>query len=260
MDSARLAHLEALLDLRARIETFAARHAAQSAARGISTTPLQRAFSHVEKAVRNGDHPGMAVADEKLHTEIIRLADVPALHEAWRPSWEALRTFHDRSLQEHWPDLRALHQEHRYLVEAILSGDPGAAEDAAHHHLQAVRYRMAELRGAPPGGQDPVERVTAYLAFHLHRPLRLQTVARTVAFISPGHLTRLFRKRYGVGFQQYIQRQRLERAARLLRTSRWSIGRIAERVGYSDPSRFGQHFRRRFGTTPRAYRAESPAP
>jgi AraC-like DNA-binding protein len=217
-------------------------------------TPLRRAYGDVRRVVQKGERQRFAEADEALHVAVVELAGVPALGEVWYTTWHALRAFHDASLREYWPDLRSLQEEHEYLVEAVCSGDPGVAEDAARNHLEAVRYRMAEQEELAQAYPDPVQRVKAYLAFHLHRPLRLTDVARDVAFISPGHLSRLLRERYGVGFQQYVQRERLERAARLLRTSRLPVKRVARRVGYADLSRFAQHFRRRFRITPRRYR------
>ena len=47
---------------------------------------------------------------------------------------------------------------------------------------------------------------------------------------------------------------RLDRVARLLRTSRLPVRGVVRRVGYADLSRFAQQFRRRFGTTPLRHR------
>lgn len=246
--------LDRLLSLRVQIETFAARHAALATAAGASVEGLRQAFGCLRSAVWQQDAPRLAEADEALHRAMIELAGVPTLGEVWRVVWEALRAFHDMSLRRHWPDLRSLEEEHAHLVDAIASGDPEVAEDAARGHLEAVRYRMAQSGESQANGPDPVQRTVAYLAFNLHRPLRLRHLAREVAFACPGHLSRLFRQRYGFGFRQYVQRVRMERAAKLLRTSRLPVRDIAACVGYADVSRFAQHFRRSFQTTPLRYR------
>jgi len=245
---------ERLLGLRARIEMFAARQAAQAAGEGASTGPLASACRDVEQAIRHEDRDGLGRADEHLHGAIIELAATPALEQVWCIVWNELRAFHRESLHKYWPDLRSLSREHRHLVDAICSGDPGAAEDAARSHLEAVFYRTVEGTGPMAAGEDPVQRVVAYTAFNLHRLLKLSDVAAEVAFVCPGHLSRLFRERFGVGFQKYVQRARLDRAATLLRTSRLPVREIAARTGYRDGSRFAQHFRRRFHCTPRQYR------
>jgi AraC family transcriptional regulator len=69
------------------------------------------------------------------------------------------------------------------------------------------------------------------------------------------HLSRLFRQRYGVSFQNYVLRLRLEKAAELLQSTQLPVARVALRVGYRDVSRFGQHFRRSYRCTPSAWRA-----
>lgn len=247
-------HTDRCLALRTHIETFAARHAAMAVHAGASTMSLHAAFGKVEQAIGRQDVGELARADERLHLAVVDLAGVPNLRDIWRIAWDGLRGFYDLSLHRHWPDLRSLLEEHEKLVDAILSGDPGMAEDAARNHLEAVRYRMAQRGEGEGAGADPLQRTTAYLAFHLHRPLRLTEIAERVAFTSPGNLSRLFRQRYGLGFQQYLQRTRIERAANLLRASCLPVRGVAARVGYADLSRFAQHFRRWFHTTPLRYR------
>jgi two-component system response regulator YesN len=88
----------------------------------------------------------------------------------------------------------------------------------------------------------------------MHCPLRLSEVARKVAFTSPGNLSRLFRRRYGLSFQGYLQKLRMDKAADLLVATRLPVGSIARRVGYRDFSRFGQYFKRRYHATPRQWR------
>lgn len=94
-------------------------------------------------------------------------------------------------------------------------------------------------------------------AFRSGCPLKLSEVAARIAFTSPGNLSRLFRRHHGLGFQAYLQKLRLEKAAEHLATTRLPVARIARRVGYGDVSRFGQHFKRRFGRTPAAFHREA---
>jgi AraC-like DNA-binding protein len=57
-----------------------------------------------------------------------------------------------------------------------------------------------------------------------------------------------------MSYTAYLREVRMQKAARLLLESSQSVGRIAAVVGYRDASRFAQHFRRRYGLSPRAYR------
>jgi AraC-like DNA-binding protein len=248
--------LRRLGELRATLEGFAA----SQAARNVSASPaalksLRSILKRLSTATRRRDYAAFRAADEELHAGIVALADVPELLPAWQHVWSAQSTFHRKTFDECFPDARFLSDEHEHLVETIALGDPVAAEDAARSHVEAVWFRIAEQHHAiTPATTDALQRAAAHLAFCLARPLRLGDVAAKVAFTSAGHLSRLFRQHYGLSFQAYLQKLRLEKAAELLRTTKLPITRIAKRVGYRDVSRFGQHFKRMFEATPIEYR------
>lgn len=248
--------LRRLSELRSLLEGFAARHAATRAESSPDTLrQLRSILKRLTKAVHDRDYDAFRHADLELHETIVNLASVPLLRDTWLTVWNSLLAFHKQGFDEYFPDTRVLADEHEHLVETIALGDPVAAEDAARSHVEAVWFRLAELKqtSSDPQG-DPLQRATVHLAFRMHCPLKLTEVAKTIAFTSPGNLSRLFRQQHGLSFQAYLQKLRLEKAAELLRTTRLPVARIAKRVGYNDVSRFGQHFRRTFGTAPKAYR------
>ena len=251
--------LRRLSELRSMIEGFAARHAA-SHAESASRQPvlLREILKRLNAAVRNRDYRAFRAADAQLHEAVVTAAAVPLLLEVWKVVWNGLQDFHQKGFEQCFPDARILIEEHEHLVETIALGDPVAAEDAARSHVEAVWFRLAEQqRDAATRGADPLQRAVAHLAFRMHCPLRLGDVAATVAFTSPGNLSRLFRQRYGLSFQRYLQKMRMEKAAELLAGTRLPVASIARRVGYRDCSRFGQHFKRMFRTTPRGWRTQS---
>ncbi len=248
--------LRRLSALRSLIEGFAARHAASRAARDPAPfVPLRGILKQLNTAIRRRDYAAFRTSDYELHESIVTLADVPLLREVWLLVWNGLQGFHRKGFKECFPDARILSEEHEHLVETITLGDPAAAEDAARAHVEAVWFRLAERQGSAAAQRsDPLQRAAAHLAFRMHCPLRLSEVAAKVAFTSPGNLSRLFRQHHGVSFQGYLQKIRLEKAAELLRATRLPVARIARRVGYRDVSRFGQHFKRKFGTPPNVWR------
>lgn len=253
MTTVELRHLS---ELRSTLEGFAARHAANHAASSPDKLKqLSSILKRLTKAVRIRDYTAFRHADLELHETIVELAGVPLLRDTWLAVWNGLLAFHKQGFDDYFPDARVLADEHEHLVETIALGDPAAAEDAARSHVEAVWFRLAEKTKTTtePKG-DPLQRATAHLAFRLHCPLKLTKVAKTVAFTSAGNLSRLFRKHHGLSFQTYLQKLRLEKAAELLRTTHLPIARIARRVGYRDVSRFGQHFKRKFGKAPSAWR------
>ncbi len=82
---------------------------------------------------------------------------------------------------------------------------------------------------------------------------RLDQVA-LASGLSKFHLVRLFRAAFGTTPMKYAEGLRLDRAATALRGSATLIDEIAFSAGYESASAFGRAFRRRFGTTPGAYR------
>jgi AraC-like DNA-binding protein len=248
--------LRRLSELRSIFEGFAARHAAGHVSRSPEQLrQLRFILRRLIKALQTPDYPAFRAADLQLHEAIIDLAEVPRLKAAWRLVWDGLLQFHRQGFEDYFPDARVLAHEHEHLVETLALGDPAAAEDAARSHVEAVWFRVAEKsRPMTEVKDDPVRRAAAHLAFRLHCPLKLGEVARQIAFTSAGNLSRLFRQHHGLGFQAYLQKLRLEKAAELLATTRLPISRIAKRVGYRDVSRFGQHFKRHHGHTPGGWR------
>lgn len=260
-----LTQMRAVTQLRAVLDAFAARCAAARVAQGADRRPLLAAFTQLQRAAASGRHAVVAEADLALHHALVELAGVEGLPAAWAAATRALHAFHVESIRICWPDLNVLFESHRPIVDAVCAGDVVLAEDTAGGHMDAVWYRLAEQTGDASLPDDPLARAVTYLAFHLHEPPQLAFLAQYIARLSPGHLARLFRERYGRSYTQYLCELRMTKAADLLLRSSQAIGRIASMVGYKDVSRFAQHFRRRFGHSPREYRqrywtsAESPS-
>jgi AraC-like DNA-binding protein len=252
--------MKASTELRAVVDAFAARHAAARVAAGADRRPLLVAFKRLQSAARSGNHTLVADADRALHQAIVTLADVVGLETTWRAAADAVERFRVETLATCWPDLTVLFEAHRSIVDAICAGDIVAAEDAAGSHLDAVWYRLADAGNGSLLHDDPLARCCTYLDFHLQQPVTLRFLAEHVARRSPGHLARLFRDGRRMSFTQYLRDLRLHKADALLTTTAEPIGRIAKLVGYADASRFADHFRRRYGLSPRAHRHRYATP
>ncbi|MDF9392890.1 MULTISPECIES: helix-turn-helix domain-containing protein [Methylococcus] len=149
----------------------------------------------------------------------------------------------DMDLQS--PDLRRLAGEH-VLDLIALALEPGRELDhrVEMGGLRAAR-RMALLR---------------YLEQHYRdEGLSVKSVAAALG-ISESYLHRLMAES-GESFTEMVNRLRLERAKRMLEDPECDglrIGEIAFATGFSDFTYFNRLFRRRFGDTPRAFRADRP--
>jgi AraC-like DNA-binding protein len=251
-----LTPMKAVTEFRTQIDVFAAGYAARRVRTGSDTEPLLVAFDRLQEVSVSRDYTAFDAADMALHLAIVTLADVEGLEAVWSHVASKMKPFHSETLRMCWPDLNMLFEAHRPIVDAICDADSLVAEVSARVHLDAVWYRLAEVEHTDDTSlpNNPLSRVTAYIALHLDQPIRLATVARQVARVSEGHLTRLFRERHGVSFTNHLREMRLQVAADCLRRSRRPIKQVAATVGYADASRFSQHFARRFKVTPSAYR------
>ena len=77
---------------------------------------------------------------------------------------------------------------------------------------------------------------------------------------SPEHTSRELRKYSGITPTEFINRLRLDHAARLLCTSGHSILETALECGFENQGHFHRCFKTRFGTTPLKYRKQNLAP
>jgi AraC family transcriptional regulator of arabinose operon len=75
------------------------------------------------------------------------------------------------------------------------------------------------------------------------------------AGLSPSRFAHLFRDGAGMSPGRWAELVRLRAAVSLLLSTDEPIGAIAERVGYADQFYFSTRFRRRFGASPRDFRA-----
>jgi AraC-like DNA-binding protein len=92
-------------------------------------------------------------------------------------------------------------------------------------------------------------RAREHIEDHLFEALRVADLARA-CHASESTLLRAFRKELGVAPIAYIRTRRLDEARLLLRAGRYSVGEVAERVGYANVAAFTAAFRRRFKELP----------
>lgn len=100
---------------------------------------------------------------------------------------------------------------------------------------------------------DAVADTARYIKEHLDEPLERDNLASLV-FVSPDHLSHLFRQQMGMSLSNYILEQRLSKAKELLLTTRQSIREIAFACGFQNESYFISQFKRRTGKTPLNFR------
>jgi transcriptional regulator GlxA family with amidase domain len=106
---------------------------------------------------------------------------------------------------------------------------------------------------------DPIARTLDWAMSHLDEPLTVDDMA-ACALLSPRSFARRFRAATGTTPMQWLLRQRVLHAQRLLETSDLAVDLVAQRCGFGTATALRVHFRRLVGTTPMAYRRTfSPA-
>ncbi len=95
--------------------------------------------------------------------------------------------------------------------------------------------------------------VTEHIHNHLDEKLNLEELAR-ISNLSPFHFHRIMTAMLGEPLGSYINRIRIETAARLLRYTDMEIKEIAYRIGYDTPSSLSTIFKQYYAITPSQYR------
>ena len=74
-------------------------------------------------------------------------------------------------------------------------------------------------------------------------------------YLNPDYMTRIVKKETGLPISEYIQRERMEAAMKLIDKTELSISSVAAEVGYQHFSHFSKVFRKHTGMSPMEYRS-----
>lgn len=116
-----------------------------------------------------------------------------------------------------------------------------------------ARLRQASSFSSGSIGGPIVNEAIAYMRENLDRSIGLDDIAAVINR-SPSHFARQFRNEMGTPPYQYLVNLRLDKAQSLLRDTRMSVAEVAFECGFTHQEHLTRLFRRRFQTTPAAYR------
>lgn len=94
-----------------------------------------------------------------------------------------------------------------------------------------------------------VAQAKAYIAEHYMENPSLEDVA-CILHINPGYFSTLFRRFSGMCFREYLRKERISQAQKLILQNNCKLYEIAERVGYQNTSHFNRAFKEVTGVTP----------
>lgn len=138
---------------------------------------------------------------------------------------------------------------------------PSPESEFVSNHLLAVL--LAELareihhkENARPTKSLPqvVGTVKHFIEENYSHPIELRDLAEA-AYLSPFHLSRIFKRETGVSPMHYVQKYRMEVAKQFLSMSGDTVGEIGRRVGYQSETHFQNVFKRLVGLPPGKFRS-----
>ncbi|KQO16646.1 response regulator transcription factor [Paenibacillus sp. Leaf72] len=102
-------------------------------------------------------------------------------------------------------------------------------------------------------GKGSIEKIKKYIDANFTENINLKGIAAKF-YMNPVYLGQLFRKSYGMYFNEYLLSLRIEEAKRLLRQTNNRMYKIAELVGFPNSDYFATQFEKLEKMTPTDYR------
>ena len=138
------------------------------------------------------------------------------------------------------------------MIDEMTAADDSFIGSAVNMMTMCASYLYANeiIRGNP---NLLVDQLKDYVRANLAGDLSLEAICRSF-FVSRSKLYALSHEAFGMGISQYIRRERINEAKRLLRSGELSVSEIAAAVGIPDDNYFIRTFRAAVGVTPLQYR------
>lgn len=144
---------------------------------------------------------------------------------------------------------RLLHQMIEQVME-ITCPRVGVLEPPGPSVRLSPLNQVAEYRA---GQVEIVRKIHDQMLARLDQKITIEELSKQY-HINPTTLKSTFKEVYGISIAAHIKEHRMERAARLLRETDWSVAEVARAVGYDSQSRFTAAFKSVYRTLPRDYR------
>lgn len=109
--------------------------------------------------------------------------------------------------------------------------------------------------GIKSSNYKAIEKVISFIKENLTSDLSLETMASYAGF-SPIHFHNCFKASTGKTLREYVEEQRIKKAANMLVTTDSKLTEIAYECGFSSQSYFSYAFKRKMHLTPREYAKE----
>jgi len=105
--------------------------------------------------------------------------------------------------------------------------------------------------------QDKSNGLLCAIESYIHKNYKTDISLKSIAdafYINPVYLGQLFKKTYGVYFNDYLHQLRIEEAKKLLKMTNLKIYEVASEIGYTDSNYFTVKFEKLTGLTPSQFK------
>ncbi len=101
-----------------------------------------------------------------------------------------------------------------------------------------------------------IQEAITFMEHNYHRELTVEELA-AVCKLNRSYFSKLFKEEMGCPPQEFLIRLRLSKAAELMKTTINPIGDISALCGYPNQLHFSRAFKKRYGVSPRQWRAQN---
>jgi AraC-like DNA-binding protein len=163
-------------------------------------------------------------------------------------AWRAVPRIREMDIAGHRERLRAVAESARLWCEAL-------AIPVERYPPLAENVHWVSHRALPP----LIRTALRFVARRFGESCQVADIA-VHAGCNASYLSAEFKRHTGENLTYHIEWVRLDRAKALLRARQLSVGEIAFRCGFADPSHFVRVFKRRTGLTPKKFQAQMDEP
>ncbi|WP_436398959.1 GntR family transcriptional regulator [Roseobacter sp. S98] len=138
--------MQEIYDILTELEALAASRAASIPPAERDLEPLERSIADMEAALQSEDRQAWADADERFHTELVRLGGNRRIEAITAMMADQVRRARAMTLYMRPAPVKS-HEDHRGVLEAIRAGDAETARAIHHaHRTDAGKMLIALLR------------------------------------------------------------------------------------------------------------------
>ena len=143
-----------------------------------------------------------------------------------------------------------------HALHPLSEDDSKSARKGTLYSVCALLEQQTEFYKVELDKQDLLLRILSYVEQHFQGECSLITLAAEVGY-NPEYISRFFKKKMGIGYNQYLNARRLNHAAHLLTNTDNTCLYCALESGYTSLRSFNRNFKKQFGLPPQEYKNHS---